>query len=215
MTCCFHQEWTKGEKGQTHPSNTQFPAPNIWIILASHRTTASPSLRWALHSAVREIPGTSRHPIKATGALALRSTAAHSPAGKGFKGHQAQSLYFLREKTGPERRPSCPQTAQASVSVQRQFRCLERPSRYTAPPKLLNFSHPYFANSPLSRLPPASWKGKMANAGSLPLHFPPLISSQFLLPSLYPATPNKGSTPPWGRQCLRSTSFIQLVSECF
>ena len=32
--------------------------------------------------------------------------------------------------------------------------------------------------------------------GQVPLHFPPQISSQLLLPSPYPATPNTGSTSP-------------------
>lgn len=103
----------------------------------------------------QENPEHQQLPIKATGALALRSTAAHSPAGKGFKGHQAQPLHFPREKTGPEMgpevsepwdkslaKPGAPRTAQASVSVQRQFRCLERPQPLH--PKLLSFAGPYF-----------------------------------------------------------------------
>lgn len=50
MLCCFRWEWARGETGQKHPSNAHFPAPNTWIILPSHGTTApwSPWHRSAL-----------------------------------------------------------------------------------------------------------------------------------------------------------------------
>lgn len=111
-------------------------------------------------------------------------------AGKGFKDHQAQPLHFSEEKTGPDRQRApwqslgAPQTAQASASVQRQFRCLERPQPlHQAPPKLLNSAGPYSCQ--LSAVAAATnlVEGKDGQCRSLPLYFPPSISSQLLLPS--------------------------------
>lgn len=132
----------KGKRGQKNIPATPTTLPPT---LASFFSATGPQPHHAHgtagRSAVREIPSASRQPREATGALALRSAAAPSPAGKGFKGHQAQPLHFPREKTGPERGPELSEpldksvaerrrpadTAQASGSVQRGFRCLERP----------------------------------------------------------------------------------------
>lgn len=203
MICCFHWEWTR--EGAL--------APNSWIVPPRHGTTAPSSLHTALHSADREIPSTSHHPIKATGALTLRRAAAHSPAGKGFQGRQAQPLHFPRDKTGPEAGLRClspwtnkwrsqePRDDSAGLGLCPAPVPLPGATSAATPrlPSCSSSLVPTSANSQLSRLPPTSWKGKMASAGSLPLHFPPLISSQLLLPpSLHPTTPIKGSTSPWG-----------------
>lgn len=121
-------------------------------------------------SAVREIPSTSRQPVEATGALALRSAAAPSPAGKGFKGHQAQPLHFPREKTGPERGPELSEPSDKSVAERRspadsagRRLCpapVPLPRATSAAPPLLPCCSTLLittpANSPLSRLPPTS-----------------------------------------------------------
>lgn len=180
----------------------------------SHPPTLA-SFNLATGLQLQQAPGTAQHPgirktpaksIEATGALALRSRVANS--WKGLQRSSTTPPFLLREDrpregtsflipwTNQWQSQGAPQTAQASVSVQRQFHCRSGLSRYTVPPELLDFARPYFCQ--LSAVTAATnlMEGRVANVGSVPLHFPPLISSQLLLPSLYTVTPYTGSTLP-------------------
>lgn len=112
-------------------------------------------------------------------------------AGKGFKDHGAQPLHIPEEKTGPEREGSGAERGSPTDSAGLRLCPAPVPlpeATSAATPRLPSCSTPLVptpANSPLWQLPPTLWKEKMARVGSLPLHFPPLISSQLLLPSRY------------------------------
>lgn len=194
------------------------------------------------HSAVREIPSARRQPIEATGAPAPRSTAVSSPAGKGFKGQEAQPLHIPREKTDSERGPESSEPLDKS-GVKRGSPTDSAglglcPARVPLPeatsaatallPSCFTSLAPTSANSPLWRLPPASRpathhrqrKGKTAGAVPLPLLSRLCSHSNSSSPPLPSQLPIKGVLLP-GVDSVSNThhsfihSFIQLASEGF
>lgn len=220
MTCSFPREWTReGEKGQKNiPATPSSLPPALGAFFPATGPQPHQAHGTAGRPTVREIPSASRQPMEATGALALRSAAAPSPAGKGFKGRQAQPVHFPREKTGPERGPETSEPLDKSVAERRSpvdsaglWLCpapVPLPGATSAAPPLLPSRStslvPTSANSPLSRLPPTScWQpatriaGKDGQCRVTTSPLPPFISSPLFLSSLHSPIPNKGSTLPW------------------
>ena len=132
----------KGKRGaKKHPSNTHHPAPNTCIFLLGHRTTAPPRSRhsWALSSQgnpERQPPAQGSHrcpsPQKRSSSQPRwkrlqrpSSTTPPFPQGEDRPREGAELSEPLDKSVAERRRPA--DTAQASGSVQRGFRCLERP----------------------------------------------------------------------------------------
>lgn len=104
----------------------------------------------------------------------------HNPCiSPGRRQTQRADLSCPSPRTNQWQSGGVPQTVQASVSVQRQFRCLEQPPplHCSSQAAQLHSSLPlptlrcYSCYQPHAGSPPPEWKGKMASAGSLPLHF--------------------------------------------